>query len=106
MRAIFEHIRANPDMPSFMIREMAAAEGPSQPIVQTMQRVFPVMSAVIAQGQREGTIRAGDPVLYILSTFAQPVYLCLTRRATGVHIDDAGIVEHAVAMVRTGLEQR
>lgn len=106
IRAIFEHIRANPDMPSFMIREMAAANGPSMPVLKTMERVFPAMTAVIMKGQQAGTIRAGDPRLYILSTFAQPVYLCLTRKATGIQIDDERIVEHAVAMVRSGLEQR
>ena len=106
VRAIFDHIRMNPDMPHFMIREMASAGGPSQPVLQTMGRVFPAMTAVIAQGQQEGTIRAGDPMLYVLSAFAQPVYLSLTSKATKVQLDDARIVEHAVAFVRAGMEPR
>jgi AcrR family transcriptional regulator len=114
VRAVFDHIRANPDMPAFMVREMASGRTPSGPIVQAMGRALPAMAGVIAAGQQQGAIRAGDPILLTLSTLAQPVYLYLTRGAVaavaGVDANDpavhARIVEHAVTVVRAALEQR
>ncbi|HEY2805012.1 MAG TPA: TetR/AcrR family transcriptional regulator, partial [Gemmatimonadales bacterium] len=108
VRAVFDHIRANPDMPAFMVREMATGRPPAQPILQTFGRIAPAMAAVIIEGQKRNEIRAGDPLLYILSIIAQPVHLFLGRVAishiTGIDFDDAHdrIVDHAVAVVRAG----
>ena len=110
VRALFAHIRANPDMPTFMVRELAEGPAPSQPIIDTMGTALPAMAGVIAAGQQDGTIRDGAPVLMALSTVAQPVYLYLARAAiapvAGVDVDDQRIVEHAVAFVRAALEKR
>jgi AcrR family transcriptional regulator len=104
VRTVFEYIGQNPDLPSFMVREMSAFP-PSGPLVQMLERVIPDMAAVIAEGQRQKSIRPGDPTLMVLSIFAQPVYLYLTRKATGIPMNDERVVEHAVAFVRAGLER-
>jgi AcrR family transcriptional regulator len=110
VRQFFEHIKHNPDMPTYMMRELAEGPAPSQPVIQTMGRALRAMSEVISAGQANSTIRAGDPILMSLSTVAQPVYLYLARAAiapvSGVDVDDDRVIEHAVAMVRAGLEQR
>lgn len=114
VRAFFAHIQANPDMPAFMVREMAAGTEPSAPIVQTIRRALPALVGVIQAGQADGSIRAGDPLLLALSTMSQPVYLYLARgaigAATGLKVADPAmhdrIVEHAVRTVRAALEQR
>lgn len=110
VRTFFRHFRANPDMPAFMVREMAEGAAPSAPIIQTMRRTFPALAGVIIEGQQDGSIRAGDPTLLALSTVAQPVYLYLARSAisavTGVHPDDDTVMEHVVETVRAALEKR
>ena len=114
VRALFDHLRANPDMPAFMVREMASGKAPSAPILTTMGRALPILAGAIAEGQRNGTIRPGEPTLMVLCTIAQPVYLYLPRfavaAATGLDANDPSvhhrIVEHTVAMVRAGLEQK
>ena len=105
VRFLFDYISRNPDMPSFMVREMSAPE-PHGALLLALKRVMPAMAAVIREGQKQGDIRPGDPMLMVLSTIAQPVYLYLTRKATKVALHDDRIVEHAVAFVRAGLEQR
>jgi AcrR family transcriptional regulator len=110
VRAIFEHIRTNPDMPAVITRELASGRELAGPIRKVFGELLPVLSAVIADGQKDGTIRAGDPVLLALSTVAQPVYLNLARpiitTVAGVDPQDERVVEHAVATVRAALEKR
>lgn len=114
VREFFEHIRRNPDMPSIMVREMASGREIAAPVKQMMGRALPLLAGVIAEGQRDGSIRPGDPTLLALSTMAQPVYLNIVRRAiatvTGIDPNDeatvARIVEHVVTTVRAALETR
>lgn len=114
VREVLEHIRMNPDMPALMVRELASGKTVSGPIVTMMQNSLPLVASIVARGQQDGSIRAGDPVLLTLSTFAQPVYLNLTRRAVAqalnVDADDperyARMVEHVVTTVRAALEHR
>ncbi len=109
VRTLFDHIRANPDMPAYMMREMTTGLPPSEPIATMMKRLLPAMGRVIAEGQARGEIRAGDPMLFVISVIAQPVHLYLARNAismvTGIDLTEAHdrIVDHAVAVVHGGL---
>ena len=91
---------------------MATGLPPSEPILKTLGRVVPAIAGAVIEGQKRGEIRAGDPVLFTISTFAQPVHLYLARGAigavTGINLDEAHnrIADHAVAVVRAALEQR
>jgi len=114
VRAFFAHIRANPEMPAIMVREMASGRAIAAPVLELMRTAVPLVAGVIAEGQRDGSIRPGDPLLLTLSTFAQPVYLNLARPAlvtvAGLDLSDddahARVVEHAVTTVRRSLEAR
>jgi AcrR family transcriptional regulator len=114
VRAFFEHIRARPEMPAIMVREMASGRAIAAPILGMMRMAIPLVAGVIAEGQKDGSIRAGDPLLLTLSTFAQPVYLNLARPAlaavAGLDLaDDAHfqrVVDHAALTVRRALENR
>jgi AcrR family transcriptional regulator len=107
VRAIFEHIRRNPDLPPIMMREMAGGGELAGPIRATFGNVLPLLAGIIAEGQKDGSIRAGDPVLLALSTVAQPVYLNLARpvisSVAGVDPQDERVIEHAVATARAAL---
>lgn len=111
VRAFFDHIRANPDMPAIVVREMASGRPVPGVVASTMGQALQQLSAVIAAGQADGTIRPGDPLLLALSCVAQPIYLNLARRAiataAGLDQDDPGVfhrvVEHAVQTVRASL---
>ena len=114
VRAFFEHIRTHPEMPAIMVREMASGRAIAEPILTMMRATIPLVAGVIEEGQQDGSIRAGDPVLLTLSTFAQPVYLNLARPAlaavAGLDLADADafarVVDHAALTVRRALEAR
>lgn len=108
VRAFFAHIRLNPDMPAIMVRELVSGREIAAPVKRVLGEMLPVLAGVIAAGQKDGTIRAGDPMLLALSTVAQPVYLNIARRAIaaaiGIDATDPRVVDHAVAVVRATLE--
>lgn len=111
VRALFDHLRENPDMPHLMVQELAAGKTPPVPVARALGAIVGRLSALVREGQAAGEIRAGDPVLLALSLVYQPVHLTLVQRVSkglfGVDQRDsetrARVVEHAAAFARAGL---
>jgi len=115
VRAVFEHIRMRPHMPALMVRELAGGHGHHPQVnpvlIETFSRALPLIVGVITEGQRDGSIRAGDPVLLSLSVMAQPIYFNLARpiiaAVAGLELRDEGtaqrMADHAAAVIRAGL---
>lgn len=113
VRTIFDHIRTRPEMPRIMVREMASGREIHPFIVRTFRDLLPLVTGVIREGQRDGSIRDGDPVLLTLSMLAQPVYLNLARRViaqvAGIEVQDEAtaqrMADHACVVVRAALQR-
>jgi AcrR family transcriptional regulator len=111
VRALFEHLRENPDMPHLMVQELAAGKTPPAPVVRALGAMSGRLAQLIREGQESGEIRAGDPMLLALSLVYQPVHLTLVQRIAkgvlGVDQSDPGtrarVVEHAATFARAGL---
>lgn len=111
VRAYFEHLWQNPDLPFLMTQELAAGRLPPPSAGAAMRKVLGAIAGLVREGQQDGSIRSGDAVLMALSAIAQPVHLTVVRRMAasfvGVDQDDpatrARLVEHVVAFVRRGL---
>jgi TetR/AcrR family transcriptional regulator, regulator of cefoperazone and chloramphenicol sensitivity len=115
VRGVFEHIQMRPHMPALMVRELAGGHGHGREIspvlINTFREALPLIVRVITEGQRDGSIRAGDPVLLGLSVMAQPIYFNLARpiiaAVAGLEpLDEATsqrMADHAVAVIRAGL---
>lgn len=111
VRTFFDHLAANPDLPQLMLQEMAAGKSPPEPVEQFLRSVSGNLGRIVGEGQEDGEIRAGDPVLLGLSCVIQPIHLTLVRHwlglLRGVDPGDApqqsSLVEHAVAFTRAGL---
>jgi AcrR family transcriptional regulator len=111
VRAFFQHLRRTEHMVPLMVREMAGTDPLAPPVRQMLQDVMPAIAGVIREGQKAGTIRAGDPLLLALSTAAQPVYFNLARKALATvlgldpnadaHFDR--LVDHCVTTVKRQL---
>ena len=95
-------------IPSVMLRELAS-EGPlPPPLVKMMKRNIGAIAGLIAEGQKEGTIRDGDPTMLALSVVSQPFYFKIASRgleqAFGISRGQAAarehIIEHVVQSVR------
>jgi AcrR family transcriptional regulator len=114
VRALFEHLKENPDMPQLMLQELAAGKTPPAPVVRTLGGVSGRLAALVRQGQQDGDIRPGDPLLLALSVVYQPVHLTLVQRigkeVIGLDQSDpetrARVVEHAAAFAQAGLTAR
>lgn len=112
VRAFFDYLYENPDLPLLMLQQLSSSRPIPDPALRTMKANIATMASVIAEGQEQGSLRAGDPRLLALSIGAQPIWLTLARRAlqAGVAIDQddpqtrAQLVESVVRFVRAGLE--
>ncbi|MFQ5890636.1 MAG: TetR/AcrR family transcriptional regulator [Gemmatimonadota bacterium] len=111
VRAFFAHLERRPELPQLMLQRLAAGQPIPKPAAVTIQHNLGMLVSLIREGQKDGTIREGDPALMALSVVAQPLHLSLAGGAIG----EAGmvdptdpesrrkVVEHAVAFVRAGL---
>lgn len=110
-RAVFDHIRLRPQMPGIVVRELAGGGELNPVVVGTFARLLPVITQVIKDGQRDATIRDGDPVLLVTSILAQPIYLGLARRMlsklAGLDLQNDAtaqrMADHVATIVRSAL---
>lgn len=111
VRTFFGYLFAHPQLPRIVAHQLASDRPIPEAAKRTLQSNHGTLATLIAEGQRDGTIRAGDPRLMALSIGSQPIWLGLVRRALqqAVAIDQAdpdtwrAMVESAVAFVRAGL---
>jgi AcrR family transcriptional regulator len=113
VRAFFEYLHEHPELPRLLVHHLAGARPMPEPGRRTMRGNVGLLSQLIAAGQRDGSVRGGDPFLMALSVGAQPMFLSLTRQAlmegASLDQDDPGtreqLVESVVLFVRRGLTQ-
>jgi hypothetical protein len=82
-----------------------------QTVVDTLGANHAALVGMIAEGQRDGSVRQGDPRLLALSIVAQPIWMAVVRRALqqaiGIDQEDARtrseLIESHVRFVRSGL---
>lgn len=77
IEAMFQHQQEADDLPRFMAQEIVLGDLPSPQVLETVRTVVGSLSRIISDGQEEGTIVPGDPVLMALTVLSQPIYLSL-----------------------------
>jgi AcrR family transcriptional regulator len=80
VRAMFQHQKDQIDLPRFMAREIVLGENPSPPVLEMVRTVVGALARVMEDGQEEGSVVPGDPVLMALTLLSQPIYLSLMPR--------------------------
>jgi AcrR family transcriptional regulator len=114
MRGLFEYLGESPDLSRLMMQAMVSSRPIPKAASDTIRVNINTLAAVIAEGQKDGSIRSGDPLHMALCVGAQPLWLSFARRAltAAVGIDPVEpeirkqLVEGAVEFVRAGLEAR
>jgi hypothetical protein len=109
--AYFEYLLANPDLPQLMMQELVLSGEPPAPVAGPMKRVVAVLSALIAEGQGRGEVRAGPVVALAVFILSVPVHVSMMRRALSrigdLDIGDGEtfgvVVEAARQFVESGL---
>jgi AcrR family transcriptional regulator len=109
-RAIFEHLRSNPDLQFLVLQQMATQDVMPAPAARVFGGIFGGLAARIAEGQRRGEVRSGDPLLMAVSVASQPAYFALVARFMLDRLSVEGgapswdeIAEHGVGFIRAGL---
>jgi AcrR family transcriptional regulator len=111
IRGALAHLLDNPGPPIVLLRELASDRPLPPPIAALMRRNLGAVAALIAEGQRDGSIRAGDPALLAITVMSQPFFVRAARRvvsvALGADPDSAEqqtrITEHVVKSVRQSI---
>ncbi len=97
--------------PSMVLRELANDRPLPPPMRQLMLQNIGKMIGLIVEGQKDGSIRAGDPTLLALSVMAQPFLMRMVSRIprdiAGIDRNDpdtrARLVKHVVTTVTRSL---
>lgn len=87
-RTVGAHVQANPWAPPVMLRELASGRPLPAPMTQAWKRNIDTLTEVIREGQRDGSIRPGDPLLLTLSVIGQVFFFRISSR---IARDVAGI---------------
>lgn len=112
VRAFLEHVTRHPGAPACLLRELAGKRPLPPPLEKVMQRNLGAIAKAIAEGQRDGSIRAGDPRLLVLSVVPHPFYLAVASRllkgALDMDLHDPAtrtrVVDHVVDSICRSLE--
>ncbi len=103
VRAYFEHVAENPDLPHLMLQEVVLSGAPPEAAAPFMRRIYGLIVAAIREGQASGEVRAGDPVLLGVSLISQPIFPMLVRQPieamTGLSLLDPHTRERVEANV-------
>ncbi|MGE0352823.1 MAG: TetR/AcrR family transcriptional regulator [Gemmatimonadales bacterium] len=110
--AMFDQFEENPDMPRLLVQELSRGRrGLPPPVREAQGRIRTLLLELVEQGQKDGSILPGPPILFALSLLSQPVYFAIVRPiltlVAGIDMDDpdvrAAVVSHARAFARRGL---
>ncbi|HEX9164972.1 MAG TPA: TetR/AcrR family transcriptional regulator [Gemmatimonadales bacterium] len=111
VRAHFEFLADHPSLRRLLIHVLLSDAGIPEAAAARLRRAMGLIATLVARGQSEGGIRAGDPLQLTIAVMAQPLMLNLLRDAlrTGPQIDlgDPGVraemIDSAVRFIRAGL---
>ena len=111
VRGLFQFLKEHPELLRLLTQHLAGPRPLPGPARNTIQTNIRLLASLIAEGQRGGSVRPGDPLLLALSIGAQPMWLSLARRALqeggAIDQDDpdahAQLVDSVVRFVRAGL---
>jgi len=108
VQRMFQYLRENADLPRFFVQEVVIGEVPSEPTLETVRTMVGTLAGIFREGQEEGSIVPGDPVLMALTLLSQPIYLSLMPRfLTRIDLRDAQLPQprgsaedHVLAVLR------
>lgn len=111
VRGALAHLLDNPGPPAILLRELSSDHPLPPPIASLMRRNLGAVAAIIAEGQRDGSIRQGDPGLLAVTVMSQPFFVRAARRVVSVALgadpndpaQQARITDHVVESVRRSI---
>ena len=80
VRTYFERLDSDPYLKSLMLQQLVSGKPLPPPVVQTIRGNLETMMNLIKEGQRDGSIREGDPRLLTICIIAQPLMRAALER--------------------------
>lgn len=111
VRAYFGYLAANPDVPHLIIQALSTRSIPPEVFRRFVRRAQGAMTAIVREGQGDGSMRDGNPIQMAIGIVSHPLHLMLLRpqlrTLLGWDLDDPAVraqaVEGAVAFACGGL---
>ncbi len=111
VRAFFQYLLEEPDMPRILLHQLASERPIPEVAKRALQANHRTVTELIREGQRDGSIRPGDARLMAISVASQPLVVAIMRsvlqealaiypQAQETYLQ---FVENAVAFIRGGL---
>jgi AcrR family transcriptional regulator len=112
VRAYFDYLAEQPDVPRLLLQELSMGSGPGDVVARPLKRVHGALTALIAAGQEAGEVRPGPRLVLSVFILSVPVHLAILqqplRRHVGVDLLDPDtrdrVTAAAVEFVRDGLK--
>ncbi len=112
VRTFFHYLHEHPGLPRLILQELATSSDLPKAARRALASNHSTIATVIAEGQRDGSIREGNPRLMALSIGSQPIMLALMRTvlARTMDIDQADgttradLADSVVAFILAGLQ--
>jgi len=113
VRGVFEEMASRPDLPQLILQQAVQQNVLPEAARRSLGLLIERLASLIRRGQRDGTVRPGDPLRMAISVMAQPAYFNLVRRFAPDLLAPAGeaaavseVADHLVDFVRAGLGGR
>ncbi len=111
VRELFQYLLEEPDMPRILLHQLVSERPMPEVARWALQANHATVAELIREGQRDGSIRPGDPRLLAISVASQPLIAAIMRSVLqeAIAIDPqardthSSFVENAVAFIRAGL---
>jgi AcrR family transcriptional regulator len=111
VRHHFEYLCAHPELPRLMIRSLLDTGQPPAAASRHLNRLIGALAALIQEGQQDGTIRDGVPLVMAIGLMSLSVHLTLMRGVMlglgkidlGLAADRSAVLDQIIRAVGGGL---
>ena len=94
--ALLRHMGRTPAYPRLMLQQLSSHDLPHPVVQRTIREGLGMLRGLVEEGQRDGTIRAGDSTLMAVSLISQPVHMSIVARPLRTV---AGLAEDPEALI-------
>jgi AcrR family transcriptional regulator len=80
VEGLLRYLGRNPERPRLLLQEISTSPLPDPLVQRTMKSNLLLLRSLVEEGQRDGSIREGDPLLLALSLLSQPAHMSVVLR--------------------------
>ncbi|MGH9333765.1 MAG: TetR/AcrR family transcriptional regulator [Vicinamibacteria bacterium] len=111
LREAFQHYTDDPAMPRLILQQIASGRPAPPPARAWIRQALGILADLVREGQKNGTIRSGDPRFMALTTIAPILFIHLIRGplqdSIGLDLDDGrmrrALLNQVIETLRGGL---